>query len=1426
MAAEEIAAADPALHPAVPDLRRLLAILRRPPFRLRIGVDREVRCTVLLERLAARGVVLADPADAADWLAPLLSVTEADQRAVREVLREEVARRSANREADARSRPKPISAADETSVPGLRSDRSAGMAAAGFALVLAVLAGLTVLAGGGGEAGGNAAPVPVAMSGVPELLPLAVGLLAAGVAWLLLLWARRPGAAAAPLPQSGLRQRLVAGEAARLDLLAPGPLRSVLRALREHILPYGLWEDMPASIRATVRAGGVPEIVFGGRPRLPDYLLLAEHRGPDDQAAMLGRLLLRRLEIAQVHVDAYAFAADPALLRPWTGRVGAGAGTLAATAARAAGRRLLVVSDGRPLVDELTDGLAEHLAPLRHFTPRVLLTPVPQPDWGATERLLAREGFIILPLGPDGLAQLADWLTAPEEHPPPALPEPDRGPPRDLAAELDSDPSMLRGTAPTGPERRRLVAALRRFLGPTGFLLLAGAAVSPLPGSGLTVRLGLRFGAAGFAIDETTLGRLTRLPWLRRAPMPSWLRAALLAQLAPAQRLAALDTVLLLLAGAGEQPLTLGDAERGRLARLVRHHPETLVREDPILAGLLDQLGVQPNDTRRKLASGAAAVVLGAVAVFGADRILAAATAVSILAANAPVIGTICVALSLIYLLASLVLTARLHAGRPGSYAGVDPMVVSVISAILSLAFGLCGGGALPGAWQGALVTAGLATVPIALSPALARLGAASPQGAQAWLSAWPAPWGVIHGVALGGCAVLAWLAFATPADGLASWLSAELPIAAAVLIVTLAAASGMAPGVPAATTVAWGLLAMGGQALAGTAAWSVLRLVGFEQLQAEGLGLVLWLAADLRLLGGGGLVILLSGGPARRALVPLLGYAVALGLIGPGLGWLSRSAGSLSVEYPIWPLSGVIGPNVPVWALMLLALPLLPLRVLGVAAFMGIERDRLRSAALAAGAAKLVGLGVVVAVMSGAGAAAAEDSTMITRLVLLACSVTAVEWAGLRAALRWARPVVDWGLWLRALPLLACTIVLFPSAGLLTWPGVPWLALPLSAWLARRYGAAALVPVGIMLAPMLVTLQLPFAATNGSWGLWLAALLVARLVVDPLLLPAIAGMTRISRLATALLTGAGTLLIVTPEFSGAVVIASALSLVTVLVMLLGLCRVPFRPVAWALAIATMVGVGTGIFGITLSSGLGSLGFTSTSTSTMVGGGLVLAIARMRSSGTDQDGAGGWIWRIPPAFAGAAGFLPILFAIGWIDVEVVNIQLGMRGNLSLLALSHVLVIAFWIGVDGVAIRRWLMLLGALVGVVAVATGIGLNLTLGPLYVGVPEFRPVGLVAEAMTVSGFYAFGRVLSEWNLQHPASEAGRGESMLLGALTADLRRAVSIAIGFAALWIALILLSHAAPVPAPAAKDAAPAPGVQQSAPTGSEQKGPTAQ
>jgi len=41
MAAEEIAAADPALHPAVPDLRRLLAILRRPPFRLRIGVDRE-----------------------------------------------------------------------------------------------------------------------------------------------------------------------------------------------------------------------------------------------------------------------------------------------------------------------------------------------------------------------------------------------------------------------------------------------------------------------------------------------------------------------------------------------------------------------------------------------------------------------------------------------------------------------------------------------------------------------------------------------------------------------------------------------------------------------------------------------------------------------------------------------------------------------------------------------------------------------------------------------------------------------------------------------------------------------------------------------------------------------------------------------------------------------------------------------------------------------------------------------------------------------------------------------------------------------------------------------------------------------------------------------------------------------------------------
>ena len=256
-----------------------------------------------------------------------------------------------------------------------------------------------------------------------------------------------------------------------------------------------------------------------------------------------------------------------------------------------------------------------------------------------------------------------------------------------------------------------------------------------------------------------------------------------------------------------------------------------------------------------------------------------------------------------------------------------------------------------------------------------------------------------------------------------------------------------------------------------------------------------------------------------------------------------------------------------------------------------------------------------------------------------------------------------------------------------------------------------------------------------------------------------------------------------------------------------------------------MAGVGTGIFDLALRSGWGLLGLASTSTATLIGGLLVLAISRMQSSGTDQDGRGGWRWRIPPALAVAAWFLPALFIVGWLDVEVLTLYLGKRGNLSLLALSHVLAIAFWIGRDGVPTRRWLVLLGALLGVTALATGIGLNLNLGFLYVGFPEFRPLGLVAEAMTVSGFYASGRVLSGRTLELPAGDAGRGETMLLGVLAADLRRAVSMAIGFAVLWVALTVLSTAVPEPAVNWKGAAPVSGVQQSAPAGSEQKGPTA-
>ncbi len=368
--------------------------------------------------------------------------------------------------------------------------------------------------------------------------------------WLLWRWWRWR-ALLQKLPASGMPQlQDLRVEGTERKLFASSRVRRLLLSLRRP-RPMPMRElDVPATVQATIRRGGMFTPAYGARRSSPEYLLLIDRASAHDEQANVADELHQRLAENGVFVEPYYFQGDARSCRRAV--KDEAAITLQQLVARHPEHRLLVFGDGAGFFEPFTGRPQRWLEQFTPWEQRVLLTPEAPACWGYRERELGQRDFLLLPASAEGIEELGEWLSygvAPAPRKPIAQPFPE------LIEERQQ--RWLERHAPLPEEIDELHGQVRAYLGQDGWDWLCACAVYPQVTWELTLYLGYwLFGGDQKwreEWDERVL-RLVRLPWFRYGTMPDWWRERLLDKLQGEKEAIVRRGIECLLRSALEQP--------------------------------------------------------------------------------------------------------------------------------------------------------------------------------------------------------------------------------------------------------------------------------------------------------------------------------------------------------------------------------------------------------------------------------------------------------------------------------------------------------------------------------------------------------------------------------------------------------------------------------------------------------------------------------------------------------------------------------------------------------------------------------------------------------------------------------------------------------------------------------------------------------
>ena len=338
-----------------------------------------------------------------------------------------------------------------------------------------------------------------------------------------------------PLPDRAPLAK-IATRVARARLFTAAGMPEAIRRLRRYRAIPSQRLDVRRSLRATLAQGGAPSIRYARRRLSPDFVFLSERLQPHDHLPEFAEAWKDRLVEAGIGCEHFEFWGDPNTLLRVSDADGrrddnAVRQPLDAVLARHDGGSVVVMLESFVALDATED--PQWLARSRQIATPFLMNPRDYPFWANEEARLADlglPGFAATVPGTMALAERTDRAIDDPDGTPAPTPTPGQA---DLAAFLFSHRAMvLASDPPSAAQIATIVDTLERWLERGAFDWLRALAVLPMVNPGFTCFVGATLRDESLVTHERYLA-LSRLPWLRSAQMPDWLRLALLETLAP-----------------------------------------------------------------------------------------------------------------------------------------------------------------------------------------------------------------------------------------------------------------------------------------------------------------------------------------------------------------------------------------------------------------------------------------------------------------------------------------------------------------------------------------------------------------------------------------------------------------------------------------------------------------------------------------------------------------------------------------------------------------------------------------------------------------------------------------------------------------------------------------------------------------------------
>lgn len=359
---------------------------------------------------------------------------------------------------------------------------------------------------------------------------LLLSILAVSIFYYMIRWLKRP------YPQNGPHRHAIADESSVPD---KGPYLIPFRPLDDLIptepIHYRLADmlrlrqeglrkevDVPGSIKATIEAGGYPNLLLRTNTQPTDYLILLDRQSANSHQARFFQYLAAALSRQEVVAEVYYYQADP--YRLWNTAHPNGI-NLDMLYRLYPDHRLIVMGDAHELLDPYAAG-SPALRPgtarvLKSWKQRLLLTPVAPCSWTFREAVLA-DVFVLFPADTEGLASASRFIENGLE-------------PADLPPSFREWQVLLaqeRNDIDANYYQWRAVEDYEKYFAddPEMMRWITAIAVFPNPNWEITLAIG---SALGIEPRFDRLLHLSRIPWLQSGDLHPRLRKNLLAKTHP-----------------------------------------------------------------------------------------------------------------------------------------------------------------------------------------------------------------------------------------------------------------------------------------------------------------------------------------------------------------------------------------------------------------------------------------------------------------------------------------------------------------------------------------------------------------------------------------------------------------------------------------------------------------------------------------------------------------------------------------------------------------------------------------------------------------------------------------------------------------------------------------------------------------------------